>query len=115
MGVPVVGEVGKQLGQLRPANTNAASLYGPPENKGVIVDKIVVCNVTANTPTFRVFHDEDGTTYDQTTALAYDEALPANQRLVIDGPFYMRNTNGNLAVRSSANDEITFTAYGREL
>ena len=105
----------KQLAQLRPADTNAASLYSPPDNVTAELTRLVICNTTANTPSYRVFHDEDGTTYDQTTALFYDEPMVANTTQIIDlTGIGMRGTAGNLAVRTSAANEITFTLYGVE-
>jgi len=52
----------KQLGQLRPADTNAASLYTPGNNVTAIIKAIYVCNTTGNTPSYRIFVDDDGTT-----------------------------------------------------
>lgn len=105
----------KQLGQSRPANTTAVSIYSPGANTTAIITHIFVCNTTGNTPTFRIFSDDDGTTYDQTTALYYDTALAANETKRIPCFIAMNDSNGNLAVRTSAANEITFTVYGTEL
>ena len=105
----------KQLGQLRPADTTAATLYSPADNTTTIITNIWVCNTTANTPTYRLFVDDNSTTYDQTTAIAYDVAMTANQSVRIPCYIAMNNSSGNLAVRTSANSEITFTAFGMEI
>ena len=105
----------KILGQLRPANTTATSLFSPTRGHEYRIDVIMVCETAGNTPSYRLFFDDDGTTYDETTAVAYDVALSANQSLRIEGPFYMNNEDGNLGVRSSAGSEITFTAFGEEM
>lgn len=105
---------GLQLGQARPGDANAASLYSPADGIVTKVTNIAVCNTTGNTPSYRIFHDEDGATYDQTTALYYDNAMAANETEIIDVEIYMANSSGNLAVRTSAASEITFTAYGEE-
>ena len=102
------------LGQLRPADTNAASLFSPTRGFEYRIDVIYVCEQAGATPTYRIFFDDDGATYDETTAIAYDVALTANQSLRVEGPFYMNNAAGNLGVRSSANNQITFTAFGEE-
>ena len=104
----------KILGQLRPANTTAASLFSPSLGHEYRIDVIYVTETAGATPTYRIFFDDDGTTYDQTTAIAYDVALSANQSLRVEGPFYMNNSAGNIGVRTSANDQITFTAFGVE-
>lgn len=101
------------LGQLRPANTTAASIYSPDDF--AIVDRILVCNQGGITPKFRIFLDNDGTTYDETTALYWDIALDADQTVEIDGPLYMANSSGNLAVRTDTADDVTFTVFGREI
>jgi len=107
----------KQLGQLRPANTTAASLYSPPT--GIIsteVTTIFVTNTTAGAIAYRVFIDEDGTTYDETTALYYDVSLGANTTEMINpNGLFMNNSSGNLAVRTATNDALNFTAYGIEI
>jgi hypothetical protein len=102
----------KQMGQLRPANTTAASLFSPTRGYEYRIDVIYVCETAGATPTYRIFFDDNGTTYDQTTAIAYDLALTANQSKRVEGPFYMNDESGNLAVRTSAGSQITFTAFG---
>ncbi len=105
----------KVLAQLRPADTNAASLYSPPDNRSVELTKLIICNQTGSSVTFRVFLDDDGTTYDQTTAMFYDQSLSANLTWVEDLKGWgMNKTAGNLAVRSSINDALTFTLFGKE-
>ncbi len=102
----------KQLGQLRPANTTAASLYSPPAATTWIGKNLVVCNTTAGAITFRVFHDEDGTTYDTTTALYYDVSIAANTTLSLTGFLAGHTFGGNIGVRVSTGDTLTFTLYG---
>lgn len=103
---------GELLGQSRPGDTNAVSVVSPDANEILNITNIFIANTTANTPTFRLFHDEDGTTYDQTTALYYDKATSANDTFHIETNIWMRDAGGNLAVRSSAASELTFTFYG---
>ena len=73
----------KQLGQIRPANTTAVSLYSPGADTQTIIKSIIVCNTSGSSATFRIFVDDNGTTYDQATALFYDVALAANNTLQI--------------------------------
>ena len=102
------------LAQSRPSDTTAVSAYSPSASAITEITKILVCNTTGNTPTFRIFLDNDGTTYDQTTALYYDTAMSANGTTTIEGSLWMNNSSGNLAVRTSAGSEITFTIFGAE-
>jgi len=105
----------KQLGQLRPANTTAASLYSPAASTTAVIKSIVVCNQTGTAATFRIFVDDNGTTYDETTAHYFDVSLAANSTLQIDTFWAMNDATGNLAVRTGTNDALTFTAYGVEI
>jgi hypothetical protein len=111
------------LGQLRPANTTAAALYTPRTGIIGVVTSIIVCNTSGASAAYRLFHDFDGTTYDQTTALVYDDVIdPAfagvlaltRHILTFDGGITI-SPGGNLACRTSVNSAFTFTAYGYEL
>ncbi len=107
--------LGKQLGQLRPANTTAASLYSPATNVIAELTYLTIVNTSGATHDYRLFHDDDGTTYDETTALAWDEALDTNFKEFINlNGVWMADASGNFAVRSDTNDAFTFTLYGRE-
>ncbi len=107
---------GKQLGQLRPANTTAASIYSPGANVVAELAGIWICEVLAGTPTYQLFHDDNGTTYDEGTALAFNPALTASQSFYIpfEPPLWMADSAGNFAVRTSVNSSINFTLYGIE-
>lgn len=105
----------KQLGQLRPANTTAASLYSPASNVTGIAKNLVVANTTATTATFRVFVDDDGTTYDQSTALFYDTPIAANTTVFVAMYLPMNNSAGNIAVRTDTANALTFTLSGAEI
>lgn len=105
----------KQLGQLRPANTTAASLYSPPASTTAIFKTLIIANVTAGAALYRVFHDTDGTTYDQTTALFYDVSVAANATAIIEFFGASHQDAGNIAVRTDTADALVFTLYGAEI
>lgn len=108
-------DTGKQLGQTRPAGTSAASIYSPAPNVHAELLLLVVNENAGATPNFQVFHDEDGTTYDQTTSLFFNNALTANETKLINlSGIWMRNSAGNFAIRTSVALQITFTLYGIE-
>jgi len=104
----------KQLGQLRPANTTATSIYSPASGVNTDVKTLVVCNQTAASADYRVFHDDNGTTYDETTALFYDVTLSANATDILPLHIGMDDDSGNIAVRTDTNNALTFTLYGGE-
>lgn len=105
--------IGLQLGQVRSALTTPVVLYSPDDGVSAKVEKVVV--IASAAALASVFHDEDGTTYNENTALMYDRTMVANESLIFDIGAYMNNTNGNLAVRTSVANAVTFTAYGTEI
>lgn len=105
----------KQLGQLRPANTTAASLYSPGAGITAIVKSVWICNTTGAGVTFRIFVDDDGTTYDETTALFWDVTIEGNTTVELDTFMALDDSAGNLAVRTSSASALTFTAFGAEV
>ncbi len=115
-----IGFSRKQLGQSRPANTTAVSIYSPGSNIETRVHVVIVCNTTSSAATYRICHDEDGTTYDETTALMFDVSLGGNKTDIVSfgehdtGGIWMKNASGNLAVRTGTGNAINFTVYGEE-
>ena len=101
----------EQLGQLRPANTTAASLFSPTSGE-VLVKTVTVANVSAASAKFRVFHDDNGTTYDETTALFWDVEVPVGTSAVIEINVMMDDASGNLGVRTDTASAFNFTVYG---
>lgn len=110
----LTANTGKCLGQARPADTTAVSIYSPGDGIKTELQTIIVSNTTAGALTYRIFHDEDGITYDQSTALFYDVSLAANSTDTIEVTLWMVNTNGSFAVRTSSASGLTFTVYGIE-
>jgi len=105
----------KQLGQARAADTNPVSVYSPDPSTTAIISSIRVCNTTASSAKVRIFIDDDGTDYDETTALYYDVAIAGNSTLSIDTFFAMNNPLGNLAYRTDTNNALTITVFGAEV
>lgn len=103
-----------QLGQIRPANTSATSLYTLGAKKQIWGTLLTVCNTTASATTWSVFHDADGTTYDQTTALVYQAAIPANTTYewIFENYIPLIITGGSIGVQSGTASALTFTLNG---
>lgn len=108
----------RQLAQARPSGTSAASIYTPGTNKTAKVTLIVLCNTTGSAATFSIFHDNDGTTYTQATALYYAQSLAANTTLLIPldtgYSIVMNDSTGNIAFQQGTSEAITVTLYGIE-
>jgi len=105
-----------QLGQLRNAvGGTAESIYSPAASTTAIVKSIVVCNQSGTADTYRIFLDDDGTTYDATTALFYDVAIDAGESHILNVYWPMPTDAGNLAVSCATTNACTFTAFGLEI
>lgn len=117
--VQVPGALGeRQLAQSRPGNTNATAILTTTNAGSTMVTSMYVCNTTGTTATYRIFHDLDGTTYDQTTALFYDVPVAGNTTEVIDFAsrgLALGSRGDALAVRTGTASALTFTAYGYTL
>ncbi len=105
----------KQLGQARENSTNAVSVYSPGANVTAIIKTIILCNTSGADATYRLFLDDDSTTYDESTALAWDVLLPADTMCELDTFLPMNDSGGNLAYRSSVANAITITVSGAEI
>jgi len=102
----------KLLGQARENSTNAVSVYSPDASQEVIIKSIIIANTSGAAATVRIFHDDDGTTYDESTAIAWDVAIPANSVWDRGMTLCMNNAAGNIAYRSSVANSLTISIYG---
>lgn len=105
----------KQLGQARENSINAVSVYSPGSNTTTIIKSIMLANTSSSEVNVRVFLDDNGTTYDESTALVWDVKIYPGNIWFIDNFLAMNNSNGNLAYRSSVANAITITVFGAEI
>ena len=103
-----------QLAQARPTDTNAATLYSRPQNTTVYLDQLFICNTTGSAANASVFHDDDGTTKDATTALRYAFSVSANTTTIMDLKMYMNTASGTIGIQSGTGSALTYTLYGEE-
>ena len=106
---------GQQLGQLRPANTTAASIFSPGSGETGHIKGIFICNLTALVVKYRLFVDDDGSTFDETTALFFDIEIKANATHVLKLSGFeisMDDETGNFGVRTDTNNALNFTLFG---
>jgi len=100
-------------GQLRPANTTAATLYTATLKSEVT--RILIANTTGSAATFRLFHDDDGTTMDETTALVWDNSVASGAyvdlQAYLDGAGITIAAGGSLGCRSGTGNALTFSVY----
>jgi len=104
-----------QLGQARENSTNAVSVYSPAASTTAIIKTIILANTSGADATFRLFCDDDGTTYTEVTALAWDVDILADEMIEIQTFIAMNDAGGNFAYRSSVANAITITLFGAEI
>ena len=104
----------KELGQARENSTNPVSVYSPPADTIGIIKSVTIANTSGEQASYRLFKDNDGSTYDESTALAWDELLAANSSVQRDVHWVIDNVNGNFAYRSSVANALTITVDGFE-
>lgn len=111
------------LGQARPATTVNVELYQPPVQKIGIVRWIVIANTSGAGATYRLFHDASGTTYSESTALAWNKAIAADTNELIEAFLVVNGIpsgswgllRGGIGVRTSVANALTFSIYGYEI
>ena len=105
----------KQLGQARENSTDPVSVYSPAASVTAIISTIKICNNTGVARTFSLFLDDDGTTYDESTALYFNSPLTPNQILTVNDFMAMNNPDGNLAYSVSLANAVTISVFGAEI
>lgn len=104
----------RQLAQLRPSGTSAESLFSPSGHYPYKVDLIVATNNSGASVDITIYHDVDGTTYDDTTCIMSTSSLASGQTLEFapENGIGDYRAAGNIAVKTSTADSVNFTAYG---
>lgn len=105
---------GSQIAQVRPAVTTAVTAWTPTLRTEIT--KITVCNTSGADRTFRLYHDDDGGTFSEATALYWDMTAPVGAPITIDAASVNAgitvSKNGRMGVRSDLTSGLTFTFYG---
>ena len=102
----------RQLGQLRPTSITPEVLFSPTENKPYKSIMISIANVTGSPVNVSIYHDEDGITHDETTALMFSFPIESRQVVHYEGKIRGYKSTGSIAVQSSISQAVTFTMYG---
>ena len=90
------------------------SIFSPSKRDRYTIKSILIANTTASSVDFRLFHDEDGTTYDETTAIFFDIPLSGNCTFLYESEIFMNDPAGNLGARTATGSALTFTVYGND-
>ena len=105
----------KQLGQARENSTSAVSVYSPASSTTAIIKNIMVTNTSAAAADVSIYVDDDGTTYDETTAIMWESEISAGETITLDSFIAMNDSDGNLAYQSSVANALTITVFGAEV
>ena len=101
------------VAQKRPANTAMANLYSSPVGLLTVITGICVVNTSNASKLFRLCFDNDGSTFDESTALYWDKPVDKNETFLIQLQIAVNHQNaGNLGFRSSAANAFTITMFG---
>jgi hypothetical protein len=104
----------KQLAQTQLTTTAATSIFQVTAGQEAVIKAVRVCNTSAGNVTIVLYHDNDGTTYDNTTTVLPQTTVAAN-KIVTDGgemTYMMNNTAGNFAAKAGTANALTITLYG---
>jgi hypothetical protein len=105
-------EDGKLLGQ--EAILSAATptvLFVPESQNNTIVDSLVVTNSDTISHRYSIYHDDNGSTANTTTAIASNVAIAAGDTHTYSG-LYISDTTGRILVEDIDGLLLTFSAYG---
>jgi hypothetical protein len=104
------------LTQQRINSVSATSIYSPAADEQVMLRELKVCNVSGlDGRKFTVYLDVDGSTYDETTAIYWEVELNKGETWEIGVNLPMYNPSGNIAVKSSVANALTYTLSGEKI
>ena len=105
---------GSQLSQIRPSATTAENAYTAAIHTEV--SRIIICNTTGTPANFSLYHDDDGSTFDESTAIYEEKPVPANDSIEIKseatGSGLMVSVGGQVGIKSGTANALTFSIYG---
>ena len=104
----------EQLAQVRPAGTSAVHAFAGLATIERTVTLIIVCNQTGSSVNYSIYHDDDGATFSEDTALFFTVPLSARSTEVIDlnDLGITVASGGHLGVQTGTGNAITFSLYG---
>jgi len=105
----------RRLGQLRPADTIAGTLWTSPFFSQFEVTLVNCVNVSTGDSKISIFHDPDGSTYDEDTALVYEYTIGPGDLFQFEAQKSIvgYKAGETIGVQSSVANAVNFKAYGR--
>lgn len=115
----------RHLGQSKPSGSTPSSIFSPStldlsaaeSTRGVTpretaITHIICCNVADRPVEYSLYFDNDGTTYDDTTAIGKNVDIKKGESHFITTRLIMQQNAGNLAGFSNPSDSVNFTITG---
>ena len=105
------------LGQAR-GQSAIASAYSPAAGVRATIYYILVANTSGTSVDYQICIDDDGTTYTEATAIAWNVPLNDGEKDIFnfgEKGMPLNEAAGNIAVMSATNDAHTFTIIGEEI
>lgn len=102
------------LAQVSPGTTGAVTAF--VATLRTEIKRIVVCKTNSDSGAYSIYHDDDGTTYNASTALYLNKTLAGSTTDLIDahdeGAGISLSPGGSLGVQSASASAMTFSIYG---
>lgn len=103
-----------QLAQVRPSVSTPVAAYEASVDTEITL--ILICNTEDSDRVFSIYHDDDGNTFNDGTALYRGLTIAANNTYVIELPSPGAGISvargGILAVQAHSPSSLTFSVYG---
>ena len=105
----------RMLAQHRENSTDPAIIYTGVSDKhqSTVVNHIHITNTSGSVALCTIYYDDNGTTFDESTALYYKMSLAADETIEIETLIYI-DYNGNLAYETNAPNALTVTLFGEK-
>ena len=106
----------RQLVQIHLTTIGPITAYMSSEGKRTIVKDIDICNTGDVEAIFSIFLDDDGEIYDKTTAIHFEQPIPAKTTVTLRKELFLTELSvGNIGLSTNIVDALTFTINGTEM
>jgi hypothetical protein len=108
----------QMLNQVQVTTVNPTVLYTPTKKLIARVERIIICNYSKDVSILSLYHDDDGTTADNTTVIMSEVPFGINLFRVIPIGIYLNNIEsggGSLIAVAEFGSVFNITLYGTEI
>lgn len=106
----------RQLAQVRLTSIGLLTAYTSSEGKRTIVKDVDICNTGDVEVIFSIFVDDDGAVYDETTAIHWEQPIPAKTTVTLRKELFLTELSvGTIGLGTNTANALTFTINGTEM